>query len=261
VSAPRFCDLWESDAWIVALESAGDDGTVALARGGALVEEARIAEPRRQAARLLPTLMELLEGQGVGADQVQGLVVGEGPGSFTGVRVAAATAKGWLFATDVPLWTPSSLEGAALGGSAEEWGSGQGVRTAAFDARGDRLYAATYEIVDRPSLGQGGVSEEVADGRVVRRAPWAGTIDELLAQGPEALGVVAGTASARHRARLLNAGIDVAEPPAGQPSARGLLQALALDPARRAHENARTWEPAYLRPSGATPPPTTRKAP
>ena len=66
------------------------------------------------ASRLIPTIEEVLEDAGVDRDEIAGVLVGAGPGSFTGVRVAAATAKGLHRSLGVPVWGISSLRAAAM---------------------------------------------------------------------------------------------------------------------------------------------------
>ena len=72
------------------------------------------------------------------------LLVGAGPGSFTGIRVGVGTAKGMAWALGIPLWAFSSLAGAAAAVEVEPIRP----RAVLFDARGDRLYAAAYRIQD-----------------------------------------------------------------------------------------------------------------
>jgi tRNA threonylcarbamoyladenosine biosynthesis protein TsaB len=67
------------------------------------------------------------------------VIVGAGPGSFTGVRVAAATARGLAHGLGVPLYAYSSLAAVAM-----ETGLDGNV-CALFDARRGEVYAACYE--------------------------------------------------------------------------------------------------------------------
>src|SRR5690606_26375000 len=91
-----------------------------------------------------------------------GIAVGGGPGSFTGLRIAGATAKGMVHALEVPLFAYSSL----LAAAAQAW-SATGPVCAIFDARGRDVFAATYRF---------GTGIEVID------PPAAWTVDELLAR-------------------------------------------------------------------------------
>src|SRR5688572_17484456 len=137
-------------------------GSVAVGLGGELLASATLDERREHASRLVPSIEKVLERAAMRITDVGGIVVGEGPGSFTGVRVAAATAKGLAHALGVPLWAFSSLAAAALadrvlprGAGVEGWwdqdpDEADGSRYVLFDARGDRVYAASHQ------LGRGG---------------------------------------------------------------------------------------------------------
>jgi tRNA threonylcarbamoyl adenosine modification protein YeaZ len=95
---------------IVAIEGASTDLSVALADpAGALVAEDAWMSDRRQSAELLPHLLALLDGQGLTVRDVTGVGVGAGPGSFTGLRVAMALAKGLAVALGRPLVAVGSL--------------------------------------------------------------------------------------------------------------------------------------------------------
>jgi tRNA threonylcarbamoyladenosine biosynthesis protein TsaB len=228
-------------------------GSVAVGRAGVAPRSRILLEERRQhAARLVPAVDEALEEAGVSMGELAGVVVGQGPGSFTGVRVAAATAKGLAHALRVPLWPVSSLAAAAVGpawdgdgdGAVGREGEGAGaVRYVLFDARGDRIYAACYRV------GLSSVEALVP--------PRAGTLGTILAPPPPAGAVFAGTGARRHRERIAAAGFPVAPDPCGDPGAAGLLRWLGLDPGAAPADDPGLWEPTYLRPGSArpTPPP------
>ena len=86
-----------------AFETSTRTPSVAL-RAGDLLLETRLSGERPHASDLLPALDELLGRAGARARDVELLVVGTGPGSFTGLRVAAATAYGLARATGAGLF-------------------------------------------------------------------------------------------------------------------------------------------------------------
>ena len=235
----RFRDVAADGGWVVAFDTAAAQGSVALGRAGEVVGVRSLGKPREHAARLLPELDALLGHFEVPVEALAGIVVGAGPGSFTGVRVAAATAKGLWHGLRVPVWSVSSLLGAACDPAAT-WASP--VRGVLFDARGTRVYGAVYRVHDL------GVEELLL--------PTACELEEALALAgavPRSADLVFGGGAAwRHRSLILARGHRVAEPPVAQPGGEGLLHALWLDPDRRAHENPAQWEPEYLRASSAT---------
>ena len=95
---------------IVAFDAASTDLSVAIAeRDGAIVAEDAWTSPRRQSAELLPRLLAQLEREGRTLRDLVGVGVGSGPGSFTGLRVAMALAKGLAVALERPLVAVPSL--------------------------------------------------------------------------------------------------------------------------------------------------------
>ncbi len=80
-----------------------------------LPDAARLAAAPRHSAELLPLLAALLERAGAGWDDVGAIAVGVGPGTFTGLRIGVATARGLAQGLGVPLHPVSSLEALAAG--------------------------------------------------------------------------------------------------------------------------------------------------
>lgn len=78
-------------------------GGVALREGGCLLGEKMMEEPLHHAEELLPLLAGLLDECGRNKDQIRLVSVNCGPGSFTGLRIGLATAKGLCQSLDIPL--------------------------------------------------------------------------------------------------------------------------------------------------------------
>ncbi len=231
----------------------GREGEEPRRAGLEVLARTSLSREEEHAALLIPRIGELLEEVGAGREELEGIVVGSGPGSFTGVRVAAATAKAMARALGLPLWAFSSLAGAAAGegseGSAFPGGSPPRgsllPRCVLFDARGDRVYAAAYRVAH-------GSLETLL-------APLASTVFEVLEGLIPPGSVLLGDGAVRHRDLLAGEGHTVLEPPAGRPSAAGLLRLLELLPHARSLEDPGRWEPEYLRASGAEQMWTARK--
>lgn len=238
-----------ADALLLALETSSAVGSVAVGRGDGTVLARRILRRQRgHGSELLPGVSDLLVEQGFEAADLDAVVVGAGPGSFTGVRVAAATAKGLVRALGAPLWAVSSLAAGAvtadleipeLDGRPLDPEDAARPRWVLFDARGERLYAAKYRV------GPEGV-------RVVE-PPEAWRVGPLLEFEADPGALFCGDGALRHRERIEMAGFDVLSPPAGRPTADALLRILALDPERSPVEDPARWEPDYLRASSAEP--------
>jgi len=223
----------------LAMDTAGEMGSLALAlRTGPpprieILTRTNLTAEEEHASLLVPRIHGLLEEAQAGPGDLDGLVVGAGPGSFTGVRVGAATAKGMAWALNLPLWAFSSLAGAA----AEFEDEPLRPRLVLFDARGDRVYAAAYRF-----------SHGTWETHLAPRATTVGEIlDHLMPPGA----LLMGDGAVRHRALLEGAGNSVLPPPAGRPSAEGLLRLLLLEPGVAPLKDPGRWEPEYLRESGA----------
>ena len=93
---------------LLGIETSARVGSVALTVDGR-VAASEIANAREQTERLLAVVDELLTGAGLELAALDGIAFGRGPGSFTGLRVAAAVAQGLAAPSRVPLLPVSSL--------------------------------------------------------------------------------------------------------------------------------------------------------
>lgn len=114
-----------------------------LRRDGA--EERLVARfaltPREHTRRLLPMVDEVLAEAGVSPSELDAVAYGRGPGSFTGLRIAAGAAQGLAYGLDRPLLGVSTLEALAL--SAYRRHAAEHVVTA-MDARMGEIYVAAW---------------------------------------------------------------------------------------------------------------------
>jgi tRNA threonylcarbamoyladenosine biosynthesis protein TsaB len=99
---------------LLALDTSTSAASVALFDGQRVVSETTWLAGREHSTRLLLEVEVALERIGRTQQEVTGLVVARGPGSFTGVRVALSLAKGMAAGLAVPLWGVSSLDVLAL---------------------------------------------------------------------------------------------------------------------------------------------------
>lgn len=107
-----------------------------------LVERVVVPPPKHHSTVLPGVLEEMLERAGRSIRDVAAVVVGLGPGSFTGLRIGLATAKGLCYAAKVPLVGAGSLGAMALA-AAEEVGEGE-LLVPCMDARKGEVYCALY---------------------------------------------------------------------------------------------------------------------
>jgi tRNA threonylcarbamoyladenosine biosynthesis protein TsaB len=109
-------------------------------------DAARLAAPPEHSAELLPLLAELLGRAGAGWDDVDAIAVGVGPGTFTGLRIGVATARGLAQGLGAPLHPVSSLAALAAGLSAVAF-PGQPLLPL-IDAKRRQVFAALYRSGD-----------------------------------------------------------------------------------------------------------------
>lgn len=123
---------------IVAIDTASEFGSIALAEEGRVLEEVPLHSPDGFAHLLFPHLERLLKRHQWRWEQVTGFAAGAGPGSFTGVRVGLAAAKGLAEASGALAAAISNLQAmASFGASA--------LRAPFFDARRGEIYGALYD--------------------------------------------------------------------------------------------------------------------
>ena len=229
---------FNSDSLYLALETSGPLGSVAVASGTRVLASAFLNSQIRHAADLIPRIGEALHEAGVDRRDLEGVIIGGGPGSFTGVRVAAATGKGIAHGLGLPMWAFSSLEAGAVAESVPlQDRNADPICYVLFDARGDRVYAACYRV------GTNSVEE--------RMAPHATRIDALLASELPPTAAFMGDGAVRHEELLGREGLRVLPPPAGVPTAEALLHLLALRPESAPVGRSDRWEPEYVRGSSA----------
>ncbi|HMM71788.1 MAG TPA: tRNA (adenosine(37)-N6)-threonylcarbamoyltransferase complex dimerization subunit type 1 TsaB [Rhodocyclaceae bacterium] len=125
---------------IIAIDTSGDWGSAALHVDGA-VRELGESHRGQHSECILGWIRRLLDEAGIGFAQIDGYAFGAGPGSFTGLRLAAAVTQGLALACDRPVIAVPSLEALAAG-------CGHPRVLACIDARMNQVYVAAYERVD-----------------------------------------------------------------------------------------------------------------
>ena len=252
---------WSAEGMYLAFDTSTPLGSVCLGVNGDVIARRVIRGRGAHSSHLVPAIDAVLREVGADPSQLAGLVVGAGPGSVTGVRVAAATAKGLAHALDIPLWAVSSLEAGAVavdipgvdlsGGVDEVVHSVDGPEEAPqnksvvlsaeelkrpryvlFDARSDRVYAACY----RPT----------GSGLEVLVPPHSTTIGEVLSEST-ALSVFMGDGAQQHEDEIRQAGLKMLPAPYGMPTAAALIRAVEDSPSRGPLEDIANWQPEYLR--------------
>lgn len=97
-------------AKILCIETSASALSVCLAEDGRILADRVCAEPRQQAALTAPLVKEVLDVAGVTVKDCDAVCVSAGPGSYTGLRVGASTAKGLAFGAGIPLLAVGTLD-------------------------------------------------------------------------------------------------------------------------------------------------------
>ncbi|NOY52229.1 MAG: tRNA (adenosine(37)-N6)-threonylcarbamoyltransferase complex dimerization subunit type 1 TsaB [Deltaproteobacteria bacterium] len=142
---------------ILGIEASTPVSSVALLGSEGLIAEYSLVLRRTHSERLLPAIETILRDTNLSGEDLTGVAISVGPGSFTGLRVAVSTAKGLVRAWEKPVIPVSSLEGLAYHFPAVKLPlyalldarKGE-VYAARFRNRDGVLYAETEERVIRP---------------------------------------------------------------------------------------------------------------
>jgi tRNA threonylcarbamoyladenosine biosynthesis protein TsaB len=202
---------------VLAIESCGLQGGVALAEEGVTLGETIFESGMVHGRDIAPSIDALCRSTGVALGSVDLVAVDVGPGSYTGLRVGIAAAKGLCLALGKPAAAVASLDALAVQVTAE-------LVAAVLDAKWDQVYGALYEKGRRTT--------------------------EFLAEAPDAFArrvppgaTVTGDALRKHAGLFAGRTLAPRETWWPRPSTIARLAAVAVD--------ARTLVPLYLRPTEA----------
>ena len=124
---------------ILAFETSAKAASVALMEKGRLLGESYQNTGLTHSQTLLVMAEDLLKACNLTAQDVEAVAVAAGPGSFTGVRIGVAAAKGFAWGGELPCYGVSTLEAMAL-----NLGVYQGYVVSAMDARRSQVYTAIF---------------------------------------------------------------------------------------------------------------------
>ena len=167
---------------LLSIDTCGALGTVALARLDieklSLLAQTELPG-KTYSARLVPTIRELLATHSIALSEIETIVVTNGPGSFTGIRIGLSTAKGLAEPTSIPIVAVSRL--AVLAHKA-------GTAAAALDASRSEFYFGDYSaatpsetLLARDAFAQKvaalGPQLAISEATVLTEAPKASHVD------------------------------------------------------------------------------------
>ena len=128
---------------ILGLDSSGLVASVAVGQEEKLFGEYKGKYKKNHSQTLLPMLDEIVRMTELDLNEIDAIAVAAGPGSFTGLRIGSATAKGLGFALGKPLIHIPTVDGLAY----NLWGS-RDLVCPLMDARRNQTYTGLYEFVD-----------------------------------------------------------------------------------------------------------------
>ncbi len=229
---------------LLAIDTSTTAISVALHDGETVVAESTTLDARAHAERLAPGLRSALAEAGATPSDVTGVVVGIGPGPFTGLRVGIVSGRTFAFALGLPVRGLCSLDALAH----EAWlGGRRGPLLVATDARRKEVYAAEFV------LDAGGLTRVA--GPVVSRPA---DLDESWRALP-----VAGRGALLYPADLSGPGDDGGRPGGIRPLPLDVSAGALADLAVRrlaTGEELDGLEPLYLRRPDVSPAPPSRKS-
>ena len=124
---------------ILALDTANDVLSIAISKNNVIVAEHTTNIKKDHSSRLMPAIVDLVEKVALKIEELDAIVVGNGPGSYTGTRIGVTTAKTLAWALNIPLFPISSLAMLAYNGVMMK-----GYISPFFDARRQTVFTALY---------------------------------------------------------------------------------------------------------------------
>ena len=132
---------------IIAIDSSGLVATVAIADGETITAEYTVNYKKTHSQTLLPMLDEIRKMTQLDLETVDAIAIAAGPGSFTGLRIGSATAKGLGLALDKPIIEVPTVDALAM----NLWGTSD-VVCPIMDARRNQVYTGFYEFDNNDRL-------------------------------------------------------------------------------------------------------------
>ena len=127
---------------ILGIDSSGMVASVAIVLDDILIAEYTMNHKRTHSETLLPMIDEIVKTSETKLEDLDAIAVAAGPGSFTGLRIGAATVKGLGLALGIPVIPVKTCEGLAF----NMWGT-EGLICPIMDARRNQVYTGLYKVL------------------------------------------------------------------------------------------------------------------
>lgn len=128
---------------ILGMDSSGLVASVAVVENDILVAEYTVNHKKTHSQTLLPMLDEIAKMTELDLESIDAIAVAAGPGSFTGLRIGAATVKALGLALEMPVVSVPTCHGLAY----NLWGTNKLV-CPIMDARRNQVYTGVYQFID-----------------------------------------------------------------------------------------------------------------
>lgn len=172
-------------ALILSLESSTSSCSVALHHDGHVIASRELHEPYSAASRLTVLIQDVLSSAVVQTEDIEAVAVSCGPGSYTGLRIGVATAKGFCYAKNIPLIAINSL--VLIAAQVRDRASGTDVLCPMIDARRMEVYTTllskdlkelapiTASVIDEQSY-----SQQLNEHRILFFGTGAGKCEQVI---------------------------------------------------------------------------------
>jgi tRNA threonylcarbamoyladenosine biosynthesis protein TsaB len=135
---------------LLLIESSNEICSVALSQEKSIIQEKYINKPNSHSVYLAPFVNEVLNNARMSINELDGVVISDGPGSYTGLRIGSSLAKGICLGAGIPLMAVSTLKGLAQKALNDYPSVDQAI--ALVDARRSDAYVGVYNQQLKPLI-------------------------------------------------------------------------------------------------------------
>ena len=135
---------------LLLIESSNEICSVALSQEKSIIQEKYINKPNSHSVYLAPFVNEVLNNARMSINELDGVVISDGPGSYTGLRIGSSLAKGICLGAGIPLMAVSTLKGLAKKALNDYPSVDQAI--ALVDARRSDAYVGVYNQQLKPLI-------------------------------------------------------------------------------------------------------------
>ena len=135
---------------LLLIESSNEICSVALSQEKSIIQEKYINKPNSHSVYLAPFVNEVLNNATMSINELDGVVISDGPGSYTGLRIGSSLAKGICLGAGIPLMVVSTLKGMAKKALNDYPSVDQAI--ALVDARRSDAYVGVYNQQLKPLI-------------------------------------------------------------------------------------------------------------